>query len=405
MLEKKFGFSYFLKKTKKKNLDYKYVYLKITVNGVSKQLSTKRYWAADKWDQSTGRATGTEDDAQELNYYLNTLSIKIHQARSYLIEADRDITAESLKNSITGKMERRMLLELIADHNKRVNALIGKGFSPATLQRYRTTYRHVKNFIEWKYELNDLNINALNYEFAVEFVFWLRAIKNCANNSAIKYFSNLKKIVMECVRKGWLKNDPFIELRLIKDNVTRIALSKEDLNLISNKIFITDRLNNVKDIFIFSCYTGLAYVDISNLQRNQIVKGIDGIPWINIQRQKTGNPSRLPILPVALNILNKYKDHPKCSNGNYVLPVLTNQKMNAYLKEIADVCGITKNLTFHVARHTFATSVTLNNGVPIETVSKMLGHKSLLQTQHYAKILDCKISTDMMVLRNKLSQL
>jgi site-specific recombinase XerD len=403
MLEKSFGLLYFLKQAKTKNLDYKYVYLKITVNGISSQLSTKRYWVADKWDQSTGRATGIEDDAQELNYYLNTLSIKIRQARSYFIEADKEITAESLKNSITGKVEKRMLLELIADHNKRVNALIGKGFSLATLQRYKTTYQHVKNFIEWKYEVNDLNINALNYEFAVEFVFWLRVIRNCANNSAIKYFSNLKKIVMECVRKGWLKNDPFIELRLIKDNVTQIALSKEDLNLISNKTFITDRLNNVKDIFLFSCYTGLAYVDISNLQRNQIIKGIDGMPWINIQRQKTATPSRLPLLPVPLEIMNKYKNHPKCIKESYVLPVLTNQKMNAYLKEIADICGITKNLTFHIARHTFATTITLNNGVPIETVSKMLGHKSLQQTQHYAKILDIKVSDDMISLRNKLS--
>jgi site-specific recombinase XerD len=401
MLEKSFGLLYFLKKAKTKNLDYKYVYLKITVNGISRQLSTKRYWVADKWDQSTGRATGTEEDVQELNYYLNTLSIKIRQARSCLIEADKDVTAESLKNSIIGKIEKRMLLELIADHNKRVNALIGKGFSPATLQRYKTTYRHVKNFIQWKYEVNDLNINALNYEFAAEFVFWLRAIKNCANNSAIKYFSNLKKIVMECVRKGWLKNDPFAELKLIKDNVTQVALSKEELNLISNKIFIADRLNNVKDIFLFSCYTGLAYVDISNLQRNQIVKGIDGMPWINIQRQKTATPSRLPLLPVPLEIMNKYKNHPKCIKENYVLPVLTNQKMNTYLKEIADICGTTTNLTFHIARHTFATTITLNNGVPIETVSKMLGHKSLQQTQHYAKILDGKVSEDMSVLRDK----
>jgi site-specific recombinase XerD len=210
---------------------------------------------------------------------------------------------------------------------------------------------------------------------------------------------------MECVRKGWLKSDPFIELRLIKDDVIRVALTKEELNTIANKTFITERLNNVRDIFLFSCYTGLAYVDISNLRRSQIIKGIDDIPWINIQRQKTGTPSRLPLLPVALEIMNKYKDHPKCIDKGHVLPVLTNQKMNAYLKEIADICGITTNLTFNIARHTFATTITLNNGVPIETVSKMLGHKSLQQTQHYAKILDSKVSEDMNILKSKLSLL
>ncbi|MGF7079123.1 site-specific integrase [Mucilaginibacter sp. UYCu711] len=403
MLEKSFGLFYFLKQPKTTKRPNHYVYLRITVNGVCRDISIKRHWPTSRWDQPTGRAVGTKLDAKNLNAYIETLSAKVYQAKLSLIENDKSITANSLKNKITGQGdETKMLLQVIVKHNKKIEALIGKGYSPATLKRYQTIFRHTKDFILWKYGTKDFSITDLNYEFGAEYVFWLRAFKNCANNSVIKYVSTLKKIVMECVRKGWLKNDPFIELRFIKDDVIRVALTKHELNTIANKTFITDRLNNVKDIFLFSCYTGLAYVDIRNLRRVQIVNGIDGIPWINIQRQKTGTPSRLPLLPIALDIMNKYKEHPKCSNGSYVLPVLTNQKMNAYLKEIADICGIITNLTFHIARHTFATTITLNNGVPIETVSKMLGHKSLHQTQHYAKILDGKISSDMQILTSKL---
>ena len=168
-----------------------------------------------------------------------------------------------------------------------------------------------------------------------------------------------------------------------------------------NKEFVSERLELVRDIFIFSCFTGLAYVDVQQLNKNHISLGIDGDKWIFKNRQKTDTPSKIPLLPMAMEIVDKYKNHPTCVNENRLLPILSNQKMNAYLKEIADVCGINKELTFHIARHTFATTVTLSNGVPIETVSKMLGHTNLKTTQHYAKILDKKISNDMMILKEK----
>ncbi len=402
MLEKSLGISLFLKPTKNQNLTYKYVYLKITVNGISRQLSIKRKWLSERWNKVEGRAIGFEDDAKELNNYLKTLTLKIHQARSFLIETDKKITTEVLINLVTSRTEKRMLLELIDVHNKRMKSLIDKGFSSRTLQRYQTTYKHVKNFINWRYSTDDLSIHQLNYEFASDFLYWLRAINNCANNSAIKYFSNVKKIVMESVRKGWLKTDPFSDLILIKDDVTRTALTKQELKTIDDKHFEIDRLNRVKDIFLFGCYTGLSYCDIKSLRWTQIVDGIDDQPWVVIQRQKTTVLSKFPLLPKPLSLINKYADHPRCKNTGYILPVLTNQKMNAYLKEIADICGLAKTLTFHTARHTFATTITLNNGVPIETVSKMLGHKSIKQTQHYAKILDRKISNDMKLLKRIL---
>ena len=182
----------------------------------------------------------------------------------------------------------------------------------------------------------------------------------------------------------------------------RSFLTEAELQDMAAKQFPTERLNYVRDIFLFSCFTGLAYADVKKLKRSEIRIGVDGEKWIFTKRQKTDTPSRIPLLPMAQEITNRYQDYPPCVNADKLLPVLSNQKMNAYLKEIAGTCGINKNLTFHIARHTFATTVTLSNGVPLETVSKMLGHKSLKQTQHYAKILDKKISEDMMVLRNKL---
>ena len=218
----------------------------------------------------------------------------------------------------------------------------------------------------------------------------------------IKYLTYFKKIVLLCVKHQWLKQDPFAEFSLARREMVRPFLTDGEITKMANKVFPTERLAIVRDIFLFSCYTGLAYVDVQKLKRSEIIIGVDGGKWIDTTRQKTESSSRVPLLPFPRSILNKYKNHPVCEIKGTVLPILSNQKMNAYLKEIADTCGIGKTLTFHVARHTFATTVTLSNGVPIESVAKMLGHKNLKQTQHYAKVLDFKVSGDMQQLKEKL---
>jgi integrase len=211
-------------------------------------------------------------------------------------------------------------------------------------------------------------------------------------------------MVIVAMKKGWLTKDPFIGYKMGLREVQRQALSEEEIRRISVKIFPSERLTLVRDIFLFSCYTGLAYIDVQKLKRSQISNGIDGSKWIFTHRQKTDSPTRIPILPQATKILELYASHMQCQVKDKALPIMSNQKMNAYLKEIADCCGIAQNLTFHIARHTFATTITLSNGVPIETVSKMLGHSNLKTTQHYAKILDKKVSEDMKVLKEKLNE-
>jgi len=230
------------------------------------------------------------------------------------------------------------------------------------------------------------------------------ALPICSNNTAVKYIKNFNKIIKICLANDWLDKNPFNNYKSKIKEVERDFLSEEELQAILNKDFKTDRLSLVRDIFIFSCFTGLAYIDVKNLTKSHISIGIDGEKWIYTHRQKTESASKIPIIPITQMIIDKYENHPQSNNQDVLLPILSNQKMNAYLKEIAAICEIEKELTFHIARHTFATTVTLTNGVPIESVSKMLGHKNIKTTQHYAKILDKKVSEDMQVLRLKFSQ-
>lgn len=404
MLEKSFGLLFFLKQPKNHKTGPRYLYLRITVDGAARELSTKRLWEPSRWSSEAGRATGNKEDAKSLNIYIDTLRSKVYDARRMMVEADKLLTAEALKNILSGKGEaKRMILKIFRHHNEQMKELVGHEFAPGTLERYRTSLEHTCSFIQWKYGVDDMDIRKLDYEFISEYAFWLKSIRHCSHNTTMKYLSNFKKVVLRCVRNGWLLRDPFLEFKMSKKEVVRTALTEKELQSIAEKSFPSERLNYVRDIFLFSCYTGLAYIDVKKLKRSEIIIGMDGEKWLFTRRQKTETPTKVPLLPVALEIVDRYADHPQCSSQGYVLPVLSNQKMNAYLKEIADVCGISKNLTFHIARHTFATTITLSNGVPIETVSKMLGHKSLKQTQHYAKILDKKVSEDMKALKNKLS--
>ena len=296
-----------------------------------------------------------------------------------------------------------MLMEIFKHHNEQMATLVGQEYAPGTLERYNTSYKHTLAFLQWKYKVLDMDITRLDFEFISEYEFWLKSVRKCDHNTTLKYLSNFRKIINRCLRNGWLQRDPFMGFKMTKREVERTALTEFELQDLATKKFAIERLAIVRDIFLFSCYSGLAYSDVKKLKRSEIVIGIDGEKWLISKRQKTDIAARIPLLPPALVIIDRYISHPQCIQGDRVLPVFSNQKMNAYLKEIADLCGINKNLTYHIARHTFATTVTLSNGVPIETVSKMLGHRNLKTTQLYARILDHKISDDMKKLKKKFA--
>jgi integrase len=376
---------------------------RITVNGQRAELSVQREVSIRDWDPKAQILSGRTAEAKEINNHLAMTRAKLLNCHSKLEARNAEITAESIKREYSGVIERpRMLMEIITQHNNDIKTLIGKGYSKATWVKYNSTKTHVENFLKWKYSISDMDIKKLNFEFITDFEFYLKSQKNIDVNTNGKYIKNIKKIIKECVAKNWLDKDPFMAYKVKAKKTEREFLTEEELRTIQEREFEIERLSQVRDIFIFSCYTGLAYIDIYNLSPNQIALGIDGEKWIFTSRQKTGTPSRIPLLPPALAILDKYANHPMTVNRKKLLPVPSNQKLNAYLKEIAAICKIPKELTFHAARHTFATTVTLTNGVPIETVSKMLGHTKLQTTQIYARILDKKVSGDMQTLRDKL---
>ncbi len=396
---------FYLKKPKNYTSGPIPVYLRLTVNGLRAEVTTGRTCEPGRWNAAAGRATGTREATKVLNAYLETLQVKVHEIQRQLLEAGESISAEKVKQRLTGKAENgKMLLEIFQEHNRKMKALVGNEFSPGTYERYATSLSHTRTFIKWKYGVDDIDIREIDHAFISEYEFYLRSERKCSNNTAVKYIKNFGKIIRICLSNGWLKADPFLHYKSTVKKVERVFLSEEELEVMASKVFASERLSQVRDIFLFSCFTGLAYVDVQRLRQENLVKGIDGEQWLSKNRQKTGTPSRIPLLPVAQQILDRYKAHPQCLHADRLLPVLSNQKMNSYLKEIAAVCGIRKVLTFHIARHTFATTVTLLNGVPIESVSKMLGHTNLRTTQQYAKVLDIKVSEDMRLLRKKFGK-
>lgn len=391
-----------MKKQKKYQSGPATIYMRITVNGKRAETITGRLCEPGRWNSQSGRANGTKEEIKAFNAYLDDLQNKIYEAHRQLTLADELITAETIRDKFLGKSEKpRLLIEIFNEHNKRMETLIDKEYSKGTLTCFQTSLKHTKDFLKWKYNLTDIDIKQINNSFIMDYDFFLRSERKCANNSAVKNMKNFGKIIRICIANRWLNTNPFLNYKHTMKKVDRVYLTSEELQEIADKRFATDRLSQVKDIFLFCCFTGLAFADVKRLQSRDIVKGVDGEQWITIKRQKTNTQSKIPLLPTAIKLIKRYADHPLYETTGKVFPVLSNQKMNAYLKEIADVCGINKQITFHIARHTFATTVTLLNGVSIESVSKMLGHTNIRITQHYAKIPDIKVGADMAAIKQK----
>ena len=273
--------------------------------------------------------------------------------------------------------------------------------APGSIRNFGVTEAYVKKFLIKHRKTTDLYLKQINYEFLTDFQGYLSNLypaghpKALSHNTVMKHIQRLRKIVTLAFHIEWVAKDPFVRWRMSFDKTNREFLSEMELQNLENKHFISDRLDRVRDLFVFSCYTGISYVDIMTLTGDHVVMNIDGSYWIETKRQKTNTVVKVPLLPQALEIIEKYKDHPVTAVSESLLPVITNEKLNAYLKEVANFVDIKKNLTFHMARHTFATTITLSNGVPSETVSKILGHTKISTTQIYARVLEHKISADM----------
>lgn len=403
-MEARYHLIFYLRKNRNQKTEESEIYMRITMNSKRSEMSIGRRMEANKWNSKTQKMMGRSEIANEINSYIDVLRNKLNHIHQNLTDSNAIITANTLMQELKGegKNKPKMVLEVFKEHNQQMDRLSGKNISKSTAKRYWTCYNHVEQFIKEEYKSEDFRLKEIDHQFITRFEYFLKTKRECNHNSALKYVNNFKKIIRIALANHWMDRDPFYNYKVQFESVEREFLNAEEVQQLIEKDLHLDRLKLVRDMFIFSCYTGLAYSDVKKLSRDDITTGIDGGKWIRIKRTKTKTLSSIPLLPIAEEIINRYQDHPEVKTGNFILPVLSNQKSNAFLKEIALMCGIKKPLTTHLARHTFATTITLTNGVPIESVSKMLGHKDLRTTQHYAKIVDRKISDDMKELKEKL---
>jgi site-specific recombinase XerD len=381
------------------------IYVRFTINQKRVELSTNLYVDPKIWDVTGQFAKGKTEEVQAINRRLNLIKADLNKKHLQLEALGKPITAEILKNLYLGVDEnQKSLLEVMNFYYDRFGEKVTSGQkSKHSLKCVYTTREKVKLFLKHQFKRTDMQLKEIKSSFAGDFEHFLMTHEKGCSNTAMKYIRILKRILKFAVDQEWLPAHPLATFKCTYKEPARERLTMEEVVTIYTKEFDVERLTEVRDVFIFSCYTGFAYQDVFSLTADDIITGIDGEKWIVKNRAKTSTPERVPLLPIALDILDKYKHHPWCIDKNRLLPVNSNQCYNGYLKEIARICGVKKHLTTHMARHTFATTITLEHDVPIETVSQLLGHKSIKTTQIYAKVSQKKVSENMRVLKEKLA--
>jgi site-specific recombinase XerD len=393
------------RKKRKTNDEKVIIYVRITLNSQRVEMSTGLKIEANKWCEISKRARGSSEQSKTINSCLGDINNNIYQVYAMLMGNGNAINVYDIKKHYLGTPEKRITIMEIFDRFIAIRKdLVGIEYSHLTYRKYCTLKGHLLEFLNKNLNVQDVAVDDFKFSNLMDFEHFLRMDKGIGNNAAVKYIKYFRTVIGYALNTEMIDKDPYIKYKGKIREVRRGYLMMEDLIVLETKNFDNDRLNMVKDIFVFCCYTGLAYIDIQQLKIDQISMGIDGEQWINTSRKKTGNDVVVPLLPGALRIIKKYNGHPAREIDRKVLPVLSNQKMNAYLKEIGDICGLSKTLTTHLARHTFATTITLTQGISMESVSKMLGHSDIKTTQIYAKVTNQKVMAEMVKLRELTPQ-
>lgn len=379
------------------------IMIRITVDGEYERINSTHTIEPELWDSAASKAIGRSSKIAEFNKRIEDIRHVIKEHYYDILNRHGYVTAEMVKNAFTGvTAKEESLVPLYLQHLEDTKKLIGLSKADPTYKKYERMYRRVVDFMKKKYNITDIPLREIKLSFITDLEFFLRTEYKYSQNTTYKCMKFFKQVINKGIRAGLIFVDPFNGYKISCERVDRGFLSEDELAKMMAKTFGSKRLEQVRDIFIFACFTGLAYIDLANLRVDNIQKMFDGRLWIVTHRQKTNTKVTVPLLPPALKILNKYEG--QFLDGQ-LLPIITNQKLNCYLKEIAEICEINKNLTFHLARHTFATTMTLGKGVPIESVSKMLGHTNIQTTQIYARITNDKISKDMENLAQNLGSL
>jgi len=395
------------------------LYLRIAYNKQRVEISLNTYINPDIWDGSKLRGNGKETKAINETLQINTL--KLREIFNELREKSVPITANLLKDRLLGKEttpqkieKKKTLLDACNYHIKDLEIQAGKGvYTIATAKKYQYLSKHLKNFMFLEYQQTDMPVEKVDLYFLKQFFAYLLTArtftdiagqvetkKACENNSAAKYMKNLKTVLNVALGFRWLTIDPFVGFKAKLEKIEQDRLTEDEVDAIRNKQIGNERLASIRDFFLFQCLTGLAYIDMEKATKNNIVIDMEGNKWLSVARQKSKTPCRIPLLPLAETLIKKYATHPVCINTGKLLPVISNQNYNQYLKELGDICNVNKHLTTHVGRRTFA-SLALNNGVPAETLIKIIGHSNFNTLHLYAKHDDRKINSDIQTLKQK----
>ena len=392
MVRSSFAILFFIRDSRVRKDGTTSIEVVLTVNGERCAFSTGKKVKSCNWDKNKQQVKGKDEEAQSLNNYLKAIKAKLYQKEAELLERGFVITAELLRDAYFDKVEslkEKSLFEVFEEHNQEQEKLVGNGVSKATYWISVYTVRLLKEFVQQKYKREDLYLRELNLNFIQAFHSFLKIDKGMAQNSSTKHLKLLKKIINLAVANSYMSINPFITYKVEREPVEIDFLDEEELRKIINFDTPLPRLERAKDMFLFGCFTGLSYIDIKTLAPEHFEKDNAGRIWIKKRRVKTGVLSRIPLLPIAKLILDKYK------GGEKLLPIQDPADINKYLKDIAILCDIKKRITFHTSRHTFASTVTLANNISLEVVSKMLGHTNTRMTNHYAKLIDKCIGEQM----------
>ncbi len=396
-----FSLSFFIRRTLTNSKGQAPIFLRINVNGVSCEMRIQRSVAVENWNVERCLAKGRDRISREINDYIDTIRAKALQIHRKMELDGELITSKAIKDSLQGRgASQRTIKQIFEEHNEQIKKLSGSEISPITVKRYEKSLQVLLDFIKQKYNALDMLLTEIDPHFIESFIVYLKADLKLGQNAVVNRMKNVKKVIRIAVANNWIPTDPFRHTKLREEIVEKQFLVKEEIERIIAKEITIKRLEQVRDIYLFCIFSGLAFTDLCTLRHEHIIKDNNGNMWIRKARQKTKNMCNIPLLEIPLALLEKYRDDPACLERGTVLPLISNQRMNTYLKELADICGINKHLTSHTARHSFAT-LSLSSGISLESVAKMLGHSNIRMTQHYARVLDSKINDEMNNLRGK----
>ncbi|WP_308600436.1 site-specific integrase [uncultured Dysgonomonas sp.] len=395
-MKQTFNVLFFVRRTKLKKTGDTPIMLRITIEGQLAEIQLKRDVKPNYWNQAKERCTGKDSASLEINRYLESVKLRLFEIHRKMEEEGKLINPNEIKRKFLGlDEEHKMFFQMFQEHNDKCRELVGKDYAKVTVSRFDTCLKYFREMSLAQYQRKDIPLKEVTNGMILDYIHFLKSEKGLQENTVIRYMKTVKKVLNIAVNYDWIEKNPFGNIRFHEKEVNKEFLTKEELEMLRTKTFEIPRLELVRDVFLVQCWTGLAFIDVSELKEEHIISDNEGNLWIRKERHKTGIMCNVPLLDIPLEIIEKYKDHPLCQKRGILLPVLSNQKMNSYLKEIADCCGIKKNLSTHTGRHTFCSVVTLANNVSLENIAKMVGHTNTRMTMRYAKVLDQSILRDM----------